>query len=141
MARHHVVLERHGVEMTRDLVALALRPRAAVVHGAPAHELRLVGVAERRALEIPMPGIDHPGARLLAEARAEPKAEVGAARAEGVVRRLTEGHLGRRTTPALILERGAIHPDHLVHAGDIAAFLRHREHRRALMRDDGLSVD
>src|SRR6478672_4102061 len=113
MTRHHIVLERHRVEVARDLVALGLRTRTAVVHGAPAHELRLVGVAERCALEVAMPGIDDPHAGALAESRTEPEPEVGAFSAEGVVGRLAERHLGRRSAPALILERGAVHPDHL----------------------------
>src|SRR6185369_6259485 len=73
--------------------------------------------------------------------RPEPEPEVGASRAEGVVRRLAEGHLGRRAAPALIRERGAVHPDHLVDAGDVASLLRHGEHGRALVGDDALSVD
>src|SRR5205085_3209789 len=58
-----------------------------------------------------------------------------------VVRRVTERHLGRRSTPRLVVERRSIHSDHVVELTGVAALLRHEEYRRALVRGEPLSVD
>src|SRR5688572_23135839 len=54
---------------------------------------------------------------------------------------MRERHLGRRSAPALIVERASIHPDEIVEAIGIAALLRHEKDRRGLVSGERLAID
>ena len=137
VSRHQMLFERDGVELSRDDVAFGLGSRHVDAARPPAQQLCLHGVTERRAFEPPSPRIRHPHTGSLAELRSEVESVI----ARRVVRRVTERHLGRRTAPRLVGERGAIHSDHRVEAIGVTARLGHEEDRRALVRGESLSVD
>src|SRR5947207_2398915 len=83
------------------------------------------------------PRIHHPHAGPLAKLRSEIESVIP----RRLVRRVSERHLGRRSAPRLVVERGAIHSDHVVELTGVSALLRHEEDRRALVRGEPLSVD
>src|SRR6266487_555808 len=90
-------------------------------------------ITDRSALELSSPRVHHPHAPPAPRALAELWPEVEAVIPRRFVRRVRERHLGRRSAPRLVVERGPIHADHLVEAIGIAAFLRHEEDRRRLV--------
>src|SRR6266566_1804763 len=137
ISRYQVIFERHGVELSRDGVAFGLGSCYVDAVRPPAQQLRLHALADRRAFEPSAPRIHHPHAGSLAELRSEVESVIH----RRVVRRVTERHLGRRSAPRLVVERGAIHGDHLVEAVGVTAFLGDQEDRRALVRGEPLSVD
>src|SRR5437899_242691 len=136
---------RTTVELSRSRVAWPARSRArkftrfchtaSTVRG-PAKASGMSVFTIRRA-NPPSPRIRHPHTGALAELRSEVESVI----ARRVVRRVTERHLGRRTAPRLVGERGAIHSDHRVEAIGVTARLGHEEDRRALVRGESLSVD
>src|SRR5256886_8510067 len=102
VSRHQVVFERDGVELSRDSIAFGLWSRHVDGVRPPAQQLRLHALTDRGAFEPSSPRIHHPHAGSLAELRSEVEAII----LRRVVRRVTERHLGRRTVPRLVGERG-----------------------------------
>src|SRR5712691_6610371 len=132
-----MIFERDVVELALDGVAFGLRSGEGNATRSPAQQLRLLRRTDRRALELSTPRIHHPHARSLAELRSEVESVIPWA----FVRRVRERHLGQRTAPRLVVERGAIHSDHVVELTGVSALLRHEEDGRALMRGEPLPVD
>ena len=136
--RHQVIFERDRVELARDRVAFGLWHRGfRSAIRSPPQQLRFLCGGDRRALELSSPRIHHPHAGSLAELRSEVEAVV----ARHSVRRVLERHLGSGPAPRLVVEGGAIHPDHLVELIGVAALLRHEEDGRALVRGESLPID
>src|SRR5204863_7270925 len=93
--------------------------------------------ADRRAVELASPWIQTPRTAATSELRREVEAVVRR-RSVGTV---VETHLGGRALPLLVLEEAPVHADHLIEAVGVSALAGNQEDRRALVRDDALSVD